>query len=343
MIKKPTVCIYDADTLLFESASAGEQVWYVYKDENDKEVARFDSAQKGKNWLSEFEVFGCDPYFNFTGDPSTLTRHTEYEIKDVEDCYKNFDKGLKKILKLSGCKKIVAGVSKKSGEKVFRYDIATMREYKKGRSELRRPHYLEEVRKYARKHPNVVTPRGDIEVDDWVVIQGAKYGTKVCVAFKDKDGLQGFGFWLLHVDNHTKPVFSSDKIVGRIGERDGKVRKIGYLSLMYQLICGDTADGIIGLKGKGEKLAKELLFKYDNKPIELLPEVVGKVLRAYYNVYGLSYTYPHWNGSGELTRSYKDIFKENLILLWMRRFKDDNCEQIMKIVDEFEIEENDNE
>lgn len=336
---KPTICIYDCDTLLFESSAAGETTFYVYKDEEGREICRFDSAKKAKNWIEECSHMEADIRFQYQGDVTALTRHVEYEIKDFEECRKVFDQGLKKILKLSGCKEIRAYISSKSGAKVFRNDLATLRQYKPSRKDSRKPHHLENVRRYARTLPEVKVTRGFVETDDRVMQDAEKLKHRACLAFSDKDGLQGKGVWLLHVGKHEKPVWSSSKILGRIGERkDGSIKKIGYLALMYQMIVGDSIDGVGGIKGKGEKLVRDILFEYDGEPISELPSLVETVLRAYYEVYGSEYTYQHWYDSREITASYKDVFKENLLLLWMRRFKDDECRVIMDIVDNLDLE-----
>lgn len=339
--KKPTICIFDADSLLFSAAQAGETTWYIYSDENGKEIARFDSAQKGKNWIEAAMFMEYDELHQYTGDFDKLTRTTIYEIGDVKDCYKAFDKGLKKLLKETGCTEMRAYIGKRSGAKVFRYKLATIHEYKKGRSNLRKPHYLEEVRKYARSLDCVTTVNGDIEVDDRVVEVAEKLGDKACLTFYDKDSLQSRGTFLYHIGNHTKPVWSNPNIVGRIGKRDdGKTKKLGYLALLWQMIAGDKqVDGIVGIPGKGDKFAFDLLEPFDNKPLSVLPEAVESVLRVYYGKYGREYTYTHWDGSVSITASYKDMFEENLMLLWMRRFRNDKCEVIMNIVADIEFED----
>lgn len=329
--KKPTTCILDADGLLFEAASTvGEQVWYIYKDKEGNEVARFDSAQKGKNWIDEIKFIGFDIEHGYEGDVDELTRHTEYEILDVRECYKAFKSGLKKIKKMTGCKEIVAYIGKATGAKVFRYDLATIYPYKKGRGDSRKPHHLEAVRKFARTLPEVKTVIGDVEVDDKVMEVAEKLGEKACLTFTDKDALQAVGCWVYHMGNHDKPVWSSPNIVGRIGKRDnGKTKMLGWLSLMYQMIKGDkSVDGIVGLPKYGDVKAYELLAEFDNKPMTYLPKVIDKVLAEYHSVYGDEHTYTHHNGVDEITASYKDIFMENFYLLYMRRYKNDDCPMV---------------
>ena len=120
---------------------------------------------------------------------------------------------------------------------------------------------------------------------------------------------------------------------------NGKVAVLGWLSLLFQVMKGDSADFIAGLPKYGDKKAYEILKDFDNKPIAFLPEAVRSVLSHYYRVYGLSHTYTHWNGTTELTRTYKEMFEENLRLLYMVKHKDDKCEEIMDIVNSVTDEE----
>jgi len=338
---KPRVCYLDGDGILFKSASSGEIVWRVAKDKDGNEIARFDSVSAYNNWIFEIETFETDIHYGYKGDVADITRETEYELKDPKECEKVFKREVKKVLKATGCDEIRVYISKKAGTKVFRHKLATLHEYKKGRSNQRKPYYLEYVRKFARGLNGVVVVRGDIEVDDRVVELAEKGGRNACLAAEDKDSLQAKGCWVYHIGKHEKPVWSNPKIVGRIGKRDnGSTKMLGWLSLMYQMMKGDKqVDGIVGLPKYGDKKAYELLKEFDNKPINVLPEVVRTVLREYYRVYGESHEYEHWDGSVVVSGSYKSIFEENLLLLYMRRFKDDNCRVIMNIVDNITIEE----
>lgn len=338
---KPEICVLDGDGLLFEAALAGEQVWYDYHDQDGNLVASFKDARAGNNWIDEIQSMGIDMYYGYTGDADSLIRTTRYEIKDVELCYKAFKKGLKRILKLSKCKEVRCYLSKKSGFKVFRYQLATIHEYKKGRSNSRKPHYLEAVRKFANTLPEVRTVRGRIEVDDKVVQEAESIGAKACLVAADKDALQVKGAWILHLGKHDHPVWSDPNIVGRIGKRkDGSVKRLGWLALMFQMFTGDKqTDGIVGLPKYGDVKAYNILKPFDNKPIKHLPDVVRAVLREYLRVYGSTHTYTHWDGSVEITASFRDMFEENLLQLYMRRFNNDHCDEIMSIVRHIDEEE----
>ena len=338
---KPKVCYLDGDGILFKSANAGEICWRLAIDKDGNEVARFDSVSAYNNWLFEIETFGCDNLHGYEGDSNDLTRKTEYELNDPKECEKVFKREVKKVIKATGCEEIRVYISKKAGTKVFRHKLATIHEYKKGRSNQRKPHYLEHVRKFARGLNGVIIVRGDIEVDDRVVELAEKGGRNACLAAEDKDSLQAKGCWVYHIGKHDKPVWSNPKIVGRIGKRgNGSVKVIGWLSLMYQMMKGDKqVDGIVGLPNYGDKKAYELLKPFDNKPISELNKVVRVVLSEYFKVYGVSHSYDHWDGSGLIDASYKEIFEENLLLLYMRRFKDDSCREIIDIVDEIETED----
>lgn len=325
----PEIAIIDLDSLLFQAASSGEQVWYVAKDIGGNEVARFDSAKAHKYWLEEIELFGADPLYGYEGVIENLSRETIYEILPVENCYKSFDKMLKDWVKQSGCPKFKCWVSKKSGAKNFRYDIATLNQYKKGRENTRKPHHLEAVRKYAMQHPNVVKAVGKIEVDDLVVAVAEKYKHKGCLLSIDKDSRQVMGTHVMIIDQMEQPVFSSKKIVGKLDYDGKKVTGYGILFLLWQSLTGDTVDGILGCKGMGKKKAYDLLSKYSGVCMSHLPEAVDDVCEVYKGVYGDSYKYNHCYTNEELQVSWQGVFTENVRLLWMLRHKDDKAEFVL--------------
>lgn len=325
--------IIDGDSILFMASSAGEQVWYVAKTPDGEEVARLESARAYTNWLDEVKTFGADLTFGFEGDIETLERHTEYEQKGVEHCHKAFDHMIKDWLKKSGCETWTMYIGKATGVKNFRYGIATIYPYKHGRSDMRKPYYLEEVRKYASKNPNVKIVRGAIEVDDKVVAEAEKLKHFSMLGFVDKDNTQSRGCWQLFIGFSDTPFFVSKKDVGNIRPEGKKIFATSYLRIALQLLQGDkSVDGIVGLPMYGPKKAYELLRDFDGVDIQYTPNVFQTVAREYQKVYGEEHTYPHCYTGEELTRSWLEMFEENLRLLWMKRHKEDNAEEIMDMV-----------
>lgn len=328
----PKKAYIDGDSILFFAASACETTWYIYSTPDGKEIARFKEANSGKAWIEECSSFGFDGQFGYEGDVKELVRTVEYEVKDdISDGVKVFKDTVKKWVKQSGCEDYVVYIGKKKGQKVFRHNIATIKEYKGNRSG-RKPEKLDEIRQAVSKLSYVKIARGNVEVDDVCQSNAQKKYTN-CLISVDKDARGCVGCFLMIPDDHDKPVFSRPDIVGRIRMKDnGKVAVIGWLSLLFQCLKGDTVDCIQGLPKYGDKKAYEILKEFDNLPIKHLPDAVRAVLSHYYRVYGLTYSYTHWNSSQTLTRSYKEMFEENLRLLYMIKHKADKCEEIMDIV-----------
>lgn len=335
--KKPKYAYVDADMILFAAASIGEQVWYIYKDSKGKEVARFDNAKAGKDWLDLINDWGVDTIFGYEGDIDDLIRETEYEIKDFEDCKKAFKKGFKKWVKQSGCTNAVAYISKGSGVENFRYKIATVKKYKGNRKDTHKPHYLEQLRKWAASQPYVKIARGSVEVDDVVCGLAQKKGKSACVAAGDKDSRGVTGCWFLIPDEMEKPVFSNPKIVGKIKKNEkGKVIGYGWLFWMHQTLTGDKADNYDGCKGIGDAKSYALLEPFSGVSSDHLDEVVSVVAEAYKKAYGKEYTYINHHTEQEVQASWKDIMIENLHLMYMRKTQNDVC-PIIKTVEELEL------
>jgi hypothetical protein len=319
MPKSPTHAYLDLDAVLFSAASAGEQVRYTYYDENNNEVADFDSAEKGKAWLEGMIMLGIEQEYR---------RETTYEIHEVEKAYKTFDHILQKWIKKSKCDKWVGYVSKNSGTENFRHQIATVAQYKGNRSpDARKPHYLEAVRKYALTHPSIKKGVGSVEVDDQVMALAQRKGERGLVLSVDKDVRGIVGSWFLIPDEMEKAQFSRGDIVGEISwdKTAKKAKGCGYLFLLQQAGAGDDTDGYFGCKGLGHAGAVKLLEPFSGKPMSYLPQAVKSISDRYMKVYGKEYKYNHWNTGEEIIATGNDIFIEMLHLAYMKKSTTDIC------------------
>lgn len=332
---KPKIAIIDGDSILFKAASAGEKTWYVATDPDGNEITRFDSAKAYDAWLEELDILGFSLTAEYSGSVDELTRSIEYEILDVELCYKAFDHTVKEWCRMAGIEDYIVYIGKATGARNFRYDLATIHPYKKGRENTRKPHHLEAVRKYAASKSNVKIVRGAIEVDDRVVELAEKYKHNSVLCGLDKDSTQARGCWHLFVGFSDEPFFVSKKNVGNIKPEGKKIFATSFLRVALQLLEGDkSVDGIAGLPKYGPKKAYKLLQEFDGVDLQHLPEVFSTVAREYKKVYGGNHTYEHCYTGEPITRDWYEMFEENLRLLWMKRHKDDKGEHIMKMVEE---------
>lgn len=334
--KKPTIGYLDLDALLFAAASAGEQVWYKVIL-GDAEVGRFDSAKKHKQWLEDSQCFG-DVLFGLSEDDlENVTREVEFEIKDVEECYKVFDSELKKWLRMAGVSQWKGYVSPKSGGKTFRSKVATIHGYKSNRSGMRKPHHLEAVRKYALTYPEITKAVASVEVDDYVVLMSERKGQgAVCIGV-DKDARQVSGTWYLITGEMEKPQYSPKNIVGVLERSGKKIIGHGHLFLAWQLLAGDKqVDNIEGVQGCGAVTAYDLLKEYSGEPIEALESVMYTVCEKYKERYGNNHKYTHALSGEPVTATWREVMWENLRLLWMLRDKNDKAEFLGKYIDTYE-------
>lgn len=342
--KGPEFAYIDGDAPLFAAASAGEQVWYIYKDKDGKEVARFDDAAKGKSWIEMSKEFGADVEFDYDGDFDDLTRETHYEILDFKRCKKAFNNIIKEWVKQAGVQDYVVYVSKGDGAENFRYALATIEPYKKGRKDLRKPYYLEELRKWVASQDKVKKARGLWEVDDVVCGLAQKKGKKGCVIAVDKDCRQVVGCYIMIPEEHEKPVYSKPNLVGRIG-LNSKNKPIGYgnLFLLLQTLMGDTADTYSGCKKVGAKKALDILKPYHNESIDYLEEVVRLCCEVFEKTYGYGYSYVNHHTGEKNEVSWKEIMIENLQLAYMLKNKKDKPQQIIDYIEKYYEENKNNE
>lgn len=325
----PEFAYMDLDAPLFAAASAGEQVMYSAVTPDGEVIGSFTSAKDYQKWLEQSEAFGMDTVFCYGGDLSELNRETSYEIKDFQEAAKTFDKIIKKWVKRSGCTDWTGYISKASGEKNFRYDIATIKPYKGSRAELRKPHHLEELRKYAAAHPKIKIPRGNVEVDDAVCAMAQKKRYKGCVVGVDKDARGVHDTHIFIPEEMDQPQFSSKKIVGRLYQEGKKGKVVGYGTLfwLFQTLKGDPVDTIPGCRGVGEVAAYEALKEFDGVSSDYLVDAIKTVAKVFAKVYGKdkTFTYKHHTTEEELVVSGKEVFIEMSHLVYMKKSRSDEC------------------
>lgn len=323
----PEIAYLDLDGPLFAGASAGEQVVYSAVTPEGKVIGSFKKAKEYKSWLEECEIFEADVRFGYDGDLSEITRQTSYEIGDFEDCVKAFDSIVAGWVKQSGCKEYVGYVAKASGEENFRYAVATKKPYKGNRKGLRKPHYLEQLRKYVTGYDYIKVPRGPYEVDDLVCAKAQVKGWKGCVVSVDKDSVAVINTHMLIPDEMTKPKFSSRKVVGRLFKHKdtGKIVGRGTLFWLYQTLHGDSADNYGGCEGVGEKGAYEALKEFDGVSSSHLRDAVKRVAEFYHKRYGEEHQYPHHTTGEIITASGAELFVEMSHLAYMKKSMKDEC------------------
>ena len=166
-----------------------------------------------------------------------------------------------------------------TGSTNFRFDIAKSYPYKGNRKASEKPIHLRHVRDYMINKFNAIVSEGE-EADDLIAIEATRCGPNTVVASIDKDMLQ-IPCWHF---NFNKKEWTQ---VNQWG---------GNLFFYTQVLTGDAADNIKGLRGIGPKKAEKLL--QECKSVDDLWEACVK---AY---------------DGDTTRII-----ENARLLWLRRYE----------------------
>ena len=167
-----------------------------------------------------------------------------------------------------------------TGRTNFRFDVAISHPYKGNRAAKDKPKYLRAAREHMiDKYDAIVSV--DEEADDLLAKGAAALNYWCVVASVDKDMLQ-LPCWHFNFGKNTW---------SKVGELDG-------LHFFYtQILTGDAADNIKGLKGIGPKKAEVLM-----KDVTDEASMWAVVVKAY---------------DGDVTRII-----ENARLLWLRRYDD---------------------
>lgn len=183
-------------------------------------------------------------------------------------------------------------------EKNFRNQIAVTAPYK-GNRDAPKPVHHEFIRQYLLKEWKFNGIIGQ-EADDSLAQEQTELGLGSVIVSIDKDMLQVPGFHY----NFRNHVFT------RIDEEEG------FYNFCMQMLQGDRIDNIIGIKGYGPVKAKKCLANIKGQWSKQL--LLNKVAEVYKET-----------GDKELKH-----FKENARLLWLRRNKNGEREEIESLIEE---------
>lgn len=331
-INKPTKIIMDLDSVLFAAASAAQQVKYTYKDKQDNIVAVFDSAKSGKNWVEGITDFGIDIEHGYTGPVEELSRDVSYEVGDVRNAYKMFDRLLEGYLKQVGNLRWKGKVAAKTGAKNHRLSKCSIQEYKGNRKGATKPYYTEDVRRHALTYKEVSKSIGGLESDDYIVSMAQERGQDCLAWMPEKDVFVTSGAWFFAPNLMDEPLFSPPDIIGKLWiDGRGKLVGCGFLFCIAQALMGDQADYYAGCKGCGEKMTFEILGEHSGKSWDKLPEVIHAALQPFRKVYGESYKYNHCMTGKPMDVTFREVFIENLTLAYMVKSVDDRPWDSIKI------------
>lgn len=175
-----------------------------------------------------------------------------------------------------------------TGNGNFRNDVAVTVGYKANRANVEKPKYLEEIRQHFVENWSATIVEGQ-EADDAIAIRATELGMNCTVISGDKDMLQ---IPCRHYNPRTR--------------KKVKVTPFeGAYSFWKQMLTGDRADNIKGLKGIGDVKAGRLLQLCKTEA-----DLWHVVQREYRN-----------RSAEELGGEPDDRMLENGRLLWLRRYE----------------------
>lgn len=261
--------LIDGDVLVYESAFGAQRNRYVVTHPEGEQT--FENAKLRDAWLKAPEQAHLTP--------------EDYTVEKTLDV-------LEEPAALSICKNKLVGLLERleadshrvylTGKGNFREEVATLTPYKGNRTQVEKPVHYAACREWFLNHPYTTLVEGQ-EADDELGIQQTRHGGRAIVASIDKDLRQIHG---PHYEWHKDSKFN---INAEASDR----------WFWLQMLMGDSADNIPGIKGVGPKTADKLLAEAPDRQAR-----ADAVAKKYLAQYG-----PDWKGWAN----------EVGILLWIRR------------------------
>lgn len=260
-MSKSPVLLIDGDAHVYRCGFAGEKTKYLV---NALEAYReFDTAKEAKAWADTNKGLGGHIWSRKEYEPiENVLQMVKYSLQQVLDLFKTNEY------------RIYIG-----GRGNFRNDIYP--DYKANRDGVAKPRYYREIREYLVAHWGASLVDG-MEADDAIGIDNSRTPGAIIVAVdKDLDQLKGRHFnWVTGVNYDV-------------------TAESGLRFFYEQLLSGDNADNIPGLKGVGAITAKKIV-----KEFKTPKEIAHECYRRYELEFG---------------SSAREIIERNSKLLWIRR------------------------
>lgn len=238
---KFTHCIIDLDIPIYKAASIGQEVFYTLYNDKKEIEGEFPSQKQMKNYLYDRgEFLGIDT--------SGWYHEKGFRYRDIKQCFMVLDNTIQNCFKMTNTKK---GLFSIDGEGNFREAIAVTKVYKGNRGS-ERPHYLQEVKDYARKKytplvANSIESDDQISMwlyEDYVNANGNPSKCKRIMVDFEKDCRTTAG-WHIDYLKDKSPVWIDELEANRW--------------LLTQTLAGDPCDNYSGCSRIGMVKAKQAL------------------------------------------------------------------------------------
>jgi hypothetical protein len=302
--EKKKVLVNDADSSVYAIGFMTETKMHYLLDDN-KVVWQGNDKRELNKWQK-------------IHDPDKkLTHDFTVDVAPVSHALSSAKKFVANTLAFTGCQRTILLLTK--GGNCFRHHLATIQKYKGNRDGMTKPHHYDAIRDY------YMDVHGALMFDKWEADDAA------CMALHKGSTRPDYEYVLSTIDKdlaqqrgrHVNPG-KKDEGVYIISEAEG------WYNFYHQMLMGDGADNIKGLKGTkgcpgiGKAKAAKLLAPAGTS----IPHMCQIVYDQYVIKYGTKpFGYePWWVGTDEfperdviLQGTALSMFRENADLLYMLR------------------------
>ena len=310
LTKKERVLILDTDSSVYAIGFMTQKKTHLGLLDG-KIVFQDESKVKYNQWLKTLP------------NPSDIEYDYTEEIDPVSYALSSCKKFVANTLEFTGCTRAVLLLTK--GGNCFRHHLATIQKYKGNRDKLTKPIHYDAIREYYMTYYDAKM-YAKWEADD-----------ACCMALHAGSGISSVEYVLAAIDKdleqmpgkHINPS-KKDEGVYVLSENEG------WYNFYHQMLCGDTADNIKGLKGTKQRpgisapKAHKLLECAEND-VPLMCQIVYDQYLIRYGEDKFSYS-PWWadlekypdnefvdNRPDLLFGTAESMFRENANLLYMLR------------------------
>lgn len=237
--------IFDYDLITYQAGFAGEtrRVEVVHIPSGRKTLFKNKTEFRGRGkkvggWLGEVNAKREEagkPIF----DESEFTIETVREVEPLENVLSTTKRMIRNIGERAGISEYCGYLGKGNG---FRYDAATLWEYKGNRKDVLRPLLKDEIAEYILKHQKA-TLETFYEADDRVIMKAIEHGVDDSVVITiDKDSY-GCPVRVFNPDRAEEGIVDC-RGFGEIYRVEGKstIRGKGRMHLYWQVAHGDDTD-----------------------------------------------------------------------------------------------------
>lgn len=284
------ICLIDGDILVYRAGYAAQKKYYrfIFHDDRDSLLFKGVTVTEVKSILKAQKLSKVDGRLQSLLERDKLS-HCLHTVKVM----------IEQILKSLGSLRPVLYLTA-NDKSNYRFDIAVTKPYK-GTRKQSKPFYYDDIREYLMSRWDAKIVSGE-EADDTMSrvqykrTQQGKFDTCICTIDKDLDMVPGWHFNFVTCEKY----FAKDPGEVSLSDDGRKLRGTGLKWFYAQLLLGDNADNIPGLRGIGPVTAFHLLEKAKSE---------DEMLKIVYELY-----------------KKKKVLKrlcEVVDLLWMRRHKNE--------------------